>query len=260
MGGEIAQWREWSEERSLDWHLLDEDDHRGVSTLVGDLNHIARERPALYQLDVEPRGFQWIDVNNHLENILAFMRQSAEGDRVVCVCNFSAARRPGYRFGLPEPGTYKLILNTDSSYYAGGNSLHINCVNADEQPWHGLPFSAVVDLPPLTTLWFEAPQPGVSNGVKPDSCDAPPDETPAASPATVKKSRKRAPAKSKKAKAESADITSEGTAATAEGIGATGEASAEAIGEAAKPATATKTAAKKSARKVSNRSLRKKSE
>jgi 1,4-alpha-glucan branching enzyme len=235
MGGEIAQWREWSEERSLDWHLLDEDDHRGVNTLVGDLNRIMRERPALYQLDVDPRGFQWIDVNNHLENVVAFMRQSAEGERVVCVCNFSAAPRPGYRFGLPGPGTYSLILNTDSSYYAGGNSLHINCVHAEGQPWHGLPFSAVVDLPPLTTLWFEAPKPGVSNGVNPHSCDASPDETPAAPSAAAKKSTKRAPAKRKTAKAESADTASEGAAA-------------------AKPA------AKKAARKASKRSPRKKAD
>jgi 1,4-alpha-glucan branching enzyme len=158
MGGELAQWREWSDERSLDWHLLEDGDgHLGVNTLVRDLNRILRERPALHQLDVEPRGFQWIDVNNALENILAFMRHSGAGDTLVCVCNFSAAPRPGYRFGLPEPGTYRLLLNTDSSYYSGDDALQINSVQTDEQPWHGLPFSAVVDLPPLTTLWFEAP-------------------------------------------------------------------------------------------------------
>jgi 1,4-alpha-glucan branching enzyme len=101
MGGEIAQWREWSDERSIDWHLLgDGDGHLGVHTLVGDLNRILRERPALHELDVEPRGFQWIDVNNAAENIVAFMRFSNEGDCVVCVCNFSAAPRAG----CPGPG------------------------------------------------------------------------------------------------------------------------------------------------------------
>ncbi|MDT7806992.1 MAG: 1,4-alpha-glucan branching enzyme [Acidobacteriota bacterium] len=158
MGGELAQWREWSDERSLDWHLLEDGDgHLGVNTLVRDLNRILRERPALSQLDVEPRGFQWIDVNNALENIVAFMRHSGEGDTLVCVCNFSAATRPGYRFGLPESGNYRLLLNTDSSYYSGGDALKLDSVQTDEQPWHGLPFSAVIDLPPLTTLWFEAP-------------------------------------------------------------------------------------------------------
>jgi 1,4-alpha-glucan branching enzyme len=159
MGGEIAQWREWSDERSLDWHLLeDKDGHLGVNTLVGDLNRILRERPALYELDVEPRGFQWIDVNNALENIVAFMRFSKEGECVVCVCNFSAAPRAGYRFGLPWAGAYKLILNTDSSYYFGTDALRLESIEAEEIEWYSLPFSVAVDLPPLTTLYFEAPK------------------------------------------------------------------------------------------------------
>jgi 1,4-alpha-glucan branching enzyme len=159
MGGEIGQWREWSEERSLDWHLVEGGGHAGIRTLVRDLNHLLRERPALYELDVEPRGFRWVDVDNALENVVAFMRYSTGGDTLVCVCNFSAAPRHGYRFGLPERGTYRLVLNTDSSYYAGSNALRIDSVEAEEQPWHHLPFSAAVDLPPLTTLWFEVPKP-----------------------------------------------------------------------------------------------------
>jgi 1,4-alpha-glucan branching enzyme len=159
MGGEIGQWREWSEERSLDWHLLEDGGgHAGIKTLVRDLNRMLRERPALYELDVEPRGFRWIDVDNALENVAAFMRLSNDGDTLVCVCNFSAAPRQGYRFGLPERGTYRLVLNTDSSYYAGSDALTIDSVEAEEQPWHHLPFSAAVDLPPLTTLWFEVPK------------------------------------------------------------------------------------------------------
>jgi 1,4-alpha-glucan branching enzyme len=159
MGGEIAQWREWGDERSLDWHLLeDKDGHLGVHTLVGDLNRLLRERPALHELDVEPRGFQWIDVNNAAENILAFMRFSKDGECVVCVCNFSAAPRAGYRFGLPWAGTYKLIINTDSSYYFGSDALRLESIEAEETEWYSLPFSAVVDLPPLTTLYFEAPR------------------------------------------------------------------------------------------------------
>jgi hypothetical protein len=153
---------------------------------------------------VEPRGFQWVDVNNHLENVIAFMRHSAAGERVICVSNFSAAPRPGYRFGLPEPGTYRLVLNTDSSYYSGSDRLTINCVEAEGRPWHGLPFSAVVDLPPLTTLWFDAPKPNAPAGANPGSCEAPPNENPAAPPAAAKKSRKRAPAKMKTAEADEA--------------------------------------------------------
>src|ERR687893_1492786 len=88
MGGEIGQWREWSEERSLDWHLLDEPDHAGLQSLVRDLNRLLGERPELYELDVEPRGFRWIDVDNSLENILAFLRLDSGGGTVACVCNF----------------------------------------------------------------------------------------------------------------------------------------------------------------------------
>jgi 1,4-alpha-glucan branching enzyme len=160
MGGEIAQWREWSDERSLDWHLLDDKDgHLGVNTLVRDLNRVLRAHAALYELDVEPRGFQWIDVNNAPENIVAFMRFSKGGECMVCVCNFSAAPRAGYRFGLPAAGEYRLVLNTDSSYYFGSDALRVERVSAEETPWHGLPFSAAVDLPPLTALYFEAPSP-----------------------------------------------------------------------------------------------------
>jgi 1,4-alpha-glucan branching enzyme len=157
MGGEIGQWREWNYEQSLDWHLLDEDEHRGLRLLVRDLNRLLREHPALYELDVEPRGFRWLDVDNALENVVAFMRFSAGGDTLVCVCNFSAIPRHGYRFGLPEPGAYRLVLNTDSAYYAGEASVHVGSVEAEEQPWHYQPYSAAVDLPPLAALWFVSP-------------------------------------------------------------------------------------------------------
>ena len=224
MGGEIAQWREWSEERSLDWHLLEEDEHRGISTLIRDLNRLVQEHPPLYQLDVEPRGFQWIDVNNHLENVVTFMRLSAAGDRVICVSNFSAAPRPGYRFGLPEPGTYRLLLNTDSSYYSGGDHLHINCVETDEQPWHGLPYSAIVDLPPLTTLLFESPLKTPNGAQDSDACATPepgppvPVDTGAPTPLTQEeqapKARKRAPAKKKAAPVAEASPESGATGKT----------------------------------------------
>jgi 1,4-alpha-glucan branching enzyme len=255
MGGEIGQWREWSEERSLDWHLLEEEHHRGLQTLIGDLNRLVAERPALHQLDVEPRGFQWIDVNNRLENIFAFWRSSAAGERVVCVYNFAAASRPGYRFGLPAPGTYRLILNTDSAYYSGSDSLHIDCVQAEEQPWHGLPFSAVVDLPPLAALLFEEPAPpdqAVPPNEAADACAAPaeddaapagpsaqavaPSESAPATTSKTTKGRRRAPAKKKAA----AEVS--GTAA--------GTSREDGADESAKPA------AKKSARKASKHAPR----
>jgi 1,4-alpha-glucan branching enzyme len=203
MGGELAQWREWNDNQSLDWHLLgDQDGHLGVNTLVRDLNKLLREHPALYELDVEPRGFQWIDANDAPENILAFMRLSNSEDRLVCVCNFSAIPRPGYRFGLPAAGTYRLILNTDSSYYCGGDALRLDSVQADEQPRHGLPFSAAVDLPPLTTLWFAAPNNSAPVNDAGESLTGAPEESkPAAKKAlrrTTKGAAKRSPRKKPK--------------------------------------------------------------
>jgi 1,4-alpha-glucan branching enzyme len=195
MGGEIAQWREWNDDQSLDWHLLgDNDGHLGVNTLVRDLNRILREHPALYELDVDPRGFQWIDVHNALENILAFMRHSRTGDLVVCVCNFSAVLRPGYRFGLPGAGVYRLILNTDSSYYSGGDFLRIDSVQAEEQPWHGLPFSATIDLPPLSTLWLATPNSSAPEATAPVANVAAAVHESAAEPKALK-TRKRSASK-----------------------------------------------------------------
>ncbi|HZI20596.1 MAG TPA: 1,4-alpha-glucan branching protein GlgB [Pyrinomonadaceae bacterium] len=158
MGGEIGQWREWADDRSLDWHLLDEREHEGVRRLVRDLNRLVCGHPALYEADVEPRGFQWIDVDNTLENIVAFMRLAPHGgERLVCVCNFSAVPREGYRLGLPSAGTYKLILNTDAPVYGGSDAFEPHDLAAEAPPHHNLPFSALVNLPPLTALWFVAP-------------------------------------------------------------------------------------------------------
>ncbi|HEX8355299.1 MAG TPA: 1,4-alpha-glucan branching protein GlgB [Pyrinomonadaceae bacterium] len=250
MGGEIGQWREWSEERSLDWHLLEDAYHSGLNTLVGDLNRLVRERPALHRLDVEPRGFQWVDVNNHLENIFAFMRHSDSGESVVCVCNFSAAARPGYRFGLPAAGDYRLLLNTDSSYYAGADALGIDCVQAEEQPWHGLPFSATVDLPPLTALLFEAPAPGAPAA----SSAGAPGATAEGNPAPPRPGAQTAPRATKGGKRAASKKRDAPAPVDAEAAAGAEEAGAAGRVEASKPA------AKKSPRKASKRGPRKQAE
>ena len=96
MGGEFGQWREWNHDSSLDWHLLDEADHRGLQSLVRDLNRLYRAEPALWEADTEPRGFQWIDANNADENVIAFMRIApSSGRRIICLCNFSPVVQRG---------------------------------------------------------------------------------------------------------------------------------------------------------------------
>jgi 1,4-alpha-glucan branching enzyme len=161
MGGEFGQWREWNHDASLDWNLLDESDHRGVHNLIRDINRIYRAEPALWEADHQPAGFQWIDANNSDENAIAFMRIApSNGRRLVCVCNFSPVVRRGYRLGVPTPGVYREILNSDSSLYGGSNQGNAGAVTADQIPWHGLPHSLSLTLPPLATLWFEVPASG----------------------------------------------------------------------------------------------------
>src|SRR5690349_3760943 len=152
MGGEFGQWREWTETESLDWHLLDSPLHSGLQRLVRDLNRVYVDRDALWHADGEASGFEWIDVDNAAENIVAFIRRSAtpeSGKDLICVCNFSAVARPGYNLRLPPERSYKLILNTDQKEFGGREEDSIRDLNLESA-------SAVIDLPPLTTLWFEA--------------------------------------------------------------------------------------------------------
>ncbi|HEX8178766.1 MAG TPA: 1,4-alpha-glucan branching protein GlgB [Pyrinomonadaceae bacterium] len=158
MGAELAQWREWSDDRSLDWHLLDDPRHHGVQQLLGDLNRIYQNTPALSAADHEPAGFQWLDANAASENVLAFLRlDPATGQQLVCVCNFSLDVRRAYRLALPRSGTYRALLNTDDERYGGSGTSPIAQLEAEAQALHELPHSVALDLPPLSTLWFEVP-------------------------------------------------------------------------------------------------------
>jgi 1,4-alpha-glucan branching enzyme len=158
MGGEFGQWREWNETESLDWHLLGKPLHAGVQNLIRDLNRTYDYTPPLWEVDSDPAGFQWIDADNSLENIVSFIRRSpATGRELVCVGNFSPVRRDGHRLGLPRSGSYRLLINTDAEVYSGSGLELGESINAEEQPVHGQQFSATLTLPPLSTLWFEAP-------------------------------------------------------------------------------------------------------
>ncbi len=158
MGGEFGQWREWAETESLDWHLLETPVHKGVLALINDLNFLYTRSAALWEADSDPSGFSWIEVDNAAENILAFRRIApSTGKEIIFVGNFSPVVREGHRLGLPRKGTYKQILNTDSEKYCGGGFGVVKSIRAEKIPSHGLDFSAAITLPPLATLWFEAP-------------------------------------------------------------------------------------------------------
>ena len=154
MGGEFGQWREWTEERELDWYLLGEADHAGLQRLVGDLNSTYRARPSLWQRDTEPAGFQWIDANNPDESVLSFARYDAEGRPLVCIANLTPVPRWGVRIGMPQAGAWREALNSDAEIYGGSGVGNYGAVSADEVPWHGMSASAAVTLPPLATLWL----------------------------------------------------------------------------------------------------------
>ena len=159
MGGEFGQWREWTETESLDWHLLAEAAHRGMQSLVSELNRLYGKRAALWEADAEPGGFHWIEVDNAAENVIAFRRIApASGKELICIGNFSPVIRENHRLGLPRAGRYKQILNTDDEKFGGGGVGVVKSIKAEQVPFHGLDHSAAITLPPLATMWLEAPK------------------------------------------------------------------------------------------------------
>ena len=159
MGGEFGQWREWNEKVSLDWHLLEEPAHKGVQDLLRAINKLYLRQRALWESDSEPAGFEWIEVDNASQNVISFRRIApSTGKEIVCVCNFSPLVLEAYRVGLPRAGNYKQLLNTDAEVYGGGGIGVVKSVKAESVPSHGLDYSAEITLPPLATMWFQAPR------------------------------------------------------------------------------------------------------
>jgi 1,4-alpha-glucan branching enzyme len=175
MGSEFGQDAEWAESRSLDWWHLEDPAHRGILQLVTDLNARYRELDALWSLDVDPAGFQWIDANDASGNVLSFLRygrpaarvseerardeattadDAAPGSALACVVNFAGTPHHGYRIGLPRPGQWREVLNTDFEGYGGSGVGNLGGVEAVAEPWHGQPYSATIAAPPLGTVWF----------------------------------------------------------------------------------------------------------
>ena len=158
MGGELGQEREWSHDRQLDWWVLDEwEDHRRLGLLLEALNRIYQETPALWQGDASPAGFEWIDANDADQSVLSFLRLRAEGgvgDAVACVANFTPVPRYGYRVGLPAPGRWREVVNTDAIDWGGSGVGNHGAVDASDVSWHGQTWSAPLTLPPLGVLWL----------------------------------------------------------------------------------------------------------
>ena len=154
MGSEFAQVAEWNAERSLDWHLLTHDgSHQGMRRLVRDLNNVYRHFPALHQLDCEPEGFRWLVHDDVAQSVFAFIRRARDGAFVIAVCNFTPMVRHAYRLGVPAPGSYKEIMNTDNIVY-GGSGVENGLLDSEAIPWHDMPQSLVMTVPPLATVMW----------------------------------------------------------------------------------------------------------
>ncbi len=156
MGAELAQEREWDESGELDWDLLSLPGHRGMWRLVCDLNAAYKECTALWELDADPAGFSWIDANDTANNVFSFVRAANDGRRVACIANFAGTPHTNYRIGLPLSGRWQEFLNTDADFYGGSNVGNFGAVTATPKGWHGQPFSAVLQVPALATLWLRS--------------------------------------------------------------------------------------------------------
>lgn len=156
MGSEFGQWPEWNHDRGLEWAPVDQVPHVGLQRLVTDLNALYRREPALYEQDFDPAGFQWIDCNDNENSVVSFMRRARDPrDLVVIVLNFTPVIRHGYVVGVPEPGTYRELVNTDSEIYGGSNQGNAGAVVAQPTASHGHPHRLELLLPPLSCLMLK---------------------------------------------------------------------------------------------------------
>jgi len=155
MGGEFGQWHEWDYAQSLDWHLLSppsDPHHAQLQAFVRDLNALYRGEPALSELDNDPQGFSWIDPHDSDNSVISFMRRSARPEEtLIFICNFTPVPRFGYRVGVPNPGNYYEVLNSDHTRYGGSGIINDQPMPSAPIYWQSCPHSILLTLPPLGT-------------------------------------------------------------------------------------------------------------
>jgi len=159
MGGEFGQWREWIHDESLEWHLLQYPPHSGLQRWVSDLNRVYRSQPALYQVDFDSAGFEWIDCNDVEHSVVSLIRKGRTRDDIVAVvCNFTPVTHFNYRIGVPQPGFWRELLNSDAKEYGGSGQGNLGRVEAAPIPFHGRSYSLTITLPPLAAVFFKPSQ------------------------------------------------------------------------------------------------------
>jgi 1,4-alpha-glucan branching enzyme len=155
MGLDFGQGDEWTETKSIDWHLLQFPYQSGLQRCVADLHRVYRSTPALYEVDFEWTGFQWLESHDNENSVFAFLRRGHDPNQMlVVVCNFTPIPRYAYRVGVPTGGPWYEVLNTDSSLYAGGNVGNGGQVWAQDEPWAGQPHSLELTIPPLGAVYL----------------------------------------------------------------------------------------------------------
>jgi len=163
MGAEFGQWGEWNHEASLDWHLLDEPMHDGLSRWTGDLNRVMRDEKPLHELDFDPAGFSWIDITDAEQSVISFMRRSSNDELIIAVFNFTPVPRHNYQIGVPLPGRWLELVNSDAPIYGGSGQGNLGGVDAAPIGKHGHLHSVTLTLPPLGAIFLK-PEPGADTG------------------------------------------------------------------------------------------------
>ena len=139
---------QWNHHQQLDWYVLDHRFHQGVHSLVRDLNTLYKMHSALYQYDFDQQGFEWINCHDATQSVLSYVRRS-DTETLIVVLNFTPTAHHHYMLGVPFEGGYEVIMNSDSSYYAGSNSGNNGEIKARHQSADGRPWSINIDVPPL---------------------------------------------------------------------------------------------------------------
>ncbi len=155
MGQEFAPWDEWSEAKSLDWHLLDHEPHKGVQTLIADLNKLYKSSPAMHGRDCEGEGFQWLIADDHTNSVFAWARWAGEASPIVSISNLTPVPRVGYVVPMPRAGRWIEKINSDALSYGGTGLGNGGSVLAISKETAGQPAEAILTLPPMATLILE---------------------------------------------------------------------------------------------------------
>jgi len=156
MGGEIGQTTEWNIERGVEWWLTEHAPHKGIQAVVKDLNAYYKNTPALYQKQFEPDGFEWVEHHDQENSFIAYLRKGIAGQASqLIICNFTPITRNDFRIGVPQPGIWKEVFNTDDTKYNGSGVLNMDKIQSDEQAWNGQSHSINIVLPPLAMVAFE---------------------------------------------------------------------------------------------------------